>query len=729
MTLSLSGRGHLATWLPARAVAQLLALLSAATKAMAADPPPSPPVPTESVLVTSRKLPVQTFIDRKVYTLTDNLQASFGTLSDVLTDIPSVNVDPDGNLTLRGDSHVLILIDGKPSPLFSGSRAGDNLQSFPAADIERIEVITTPPPQYRAAGAAGVINIITRKSHKEGTTGSVRASQGNDGRSVVGADSSYRSEKLSVSVTAGFRHDERQKLLVSDVHSPLTPAASTLDSRSVLLEQSRRGVPSASAHAEYGLDEKDSMSGSFSWLKTGGPRNYPQTTTTTNASGTVTSVSERLSRGHDPETDYDERLGYIRKLARPGEELDISLHQGTSHQVKRYDYTNDTLLPAAAPYDSYLILNEKDTTSEAGLDYVLPFSNARVLKLGYLFEQDDYSFGNTAGDEDPVTEAETVAPASTDDFRYRQQTHAGYASYQASVSEWSFLGGLRLEATTTDAQVPTDDTVSRDHYLGLFPSLHVERSVSDAGVLSFGASRRVSRPDPQQLDPNINQEYSLILRAGNEHLLPEYTQSYEFGYGLQDHDLSYQLTGYYRRNHDSATGVVEYLGDGVSLSTQENLPRDDFAGLELTADGHLGSQLSYSVSGNLFQGQVDASALGIPGLRSTRGADAKLKLNYRPTARDMAQLSISRTDRRLTAQGYTSAVNVVSVGYRHQLRANLSALATISDLFNGQRTESITSTPSFAGYFVRAIQGPIIHVGLIYSFGSRATKEAFQYEP
>jgi outer membrane cobalamin receptor len=716
--------------LPARAVAQLLALLATATKAMAADPPPSPPGPTESVVVTSPRLPVQTFIDRKVYTLTDDLQANFGTLSNVLTDIPSVNVDPDGILTLRGDSHVLILIDGKPSPLFSGSRAGDNLQSFPAANIERIEVITTPPAQYRAAGAAGVINIITRKGHKEGIAGSVRASQGNDGRLVVSADSSYRAEKLSVSVDAGFRHDERQKLLESDMRSPLTPAASTLNSRSVLLEQSRRGVPSASTHAEYALDEKDSVSGSFSWLRIGGPRNYPQTTTTTDASGTVTSVSERLSRGHDPETDYDERLGYVRKLARPGEELDISLHRGTSHQVKRYDYTNDSLLPAAVPYDSYLILNEQDTTSEAGLDYVLPFSSARVLKLGYLFEQDDYGFGSTAGDEDPVTGAETIDPTATDDFRYRQRIHAGYASYQAIVGQWSFLGGVRLEGTSTEARLPTNDTVSRAHYLGLFPSLHVERSLPHAGTLSFGASRRVTRPNPQQLDPYVNQEYTVILRAGNVHLLPEYTQSYELGYGLQGQGLGCQLTGYYRRNHDSTTGLVKYLGDGVSLSTQENLPRDDFAGLELTADGHLGSQLSYSISGDLFHGQVDASALGIPGLRSTRGVDAKLKLDYRPTARNLAQLSISRTDRRVTAQGYVSAINVVNVGYRRQLRADLSALATVSDLFNGQRTQGIATTRSFAGYFVRAIRGPIIYVGLIYSFGSPAKKQQdFQYEP
>jgi outer membrane receptor protein involved in Fe transport len=123
---------------------------------------------------------------------------------------------------------------------------------------------------------------------------------------------------------------------------------------------------------------------------------------------------------------------------------------------------------------------------------------------------------------------------------------------------------MRLEDTSTDARVPTDDTVSRDHYLGLFPSLHVERSVLDKGTLSFGASRRVTRPGPQQLDPNIDQEYTLILRAGNLHLLPEYTQSYELGYGLQGHDLSYQLTGYYRRNHDSAT---------VSSSTWETVSR------------------------------------------------------------------------------------------------------------------------------------------------------------
>jgi outer membrane receptor for ferrienterochelin and colicin len=263
----------------------------------------------------------------------------------------------------------------------------------------------------------------------------------------------------------------------------------------------------------------------------------------------------------------------------------------------------------------------------------------------------------------------------------------------------------------------------------LFPSLHVDWSLSDERTLSFGASRRVSRPDPPLVDPNIDTEYTLIMRAGNLYLRPEYTESYELTYGFQGHDITYQVTGYYRRNHDSATGVVEYRGDGVSLSTQGNLSRHDYAGLELTADGYLWSQLSYSLSADLYQGQVDASALGIPGLRFTHGADAKLKLDYHLTARDFAQLRVNRTDRRLTAQGFVSATDIVNLGYRHQLRANLSALVTVSDIFNGQRTQTVLSAPNFVGEYARAIRGPIIFVGFNYSFGSQVTKESgFQYE-
>ena len=139
----------------------------------------------------------------------------------------------------------------------------------------------------------------------------------------------------------------------------------------------------------------------------------------------------------------------------------------------------------------------------------------------------------------------------------------------------------------------------------------MDRSLSDESTLSFGASRRVTRPDPSNLNPYIDYEYTPNLQTGNPNLRPQFTQSYEVGYGYEGRGSSYGLTGYYRLNQDSVTSVTEYLGNGLSLTTKTNLPKNDSAGLELNANGHIVRALSYGISGNLFYSQIDATALGI----------------------------------------------------------------------------------------------------------------------
>jgi outer membrane receptor protein involved in Fe transport len=672
----------------------------------------------QSVVVTARKLAVETLIDRKVYTVTEDVQATFGTVSDVLSAIPSVDVDPDGNVSLRGDSKVLILIDGKPSAQFAGSAAGDNLQSIPAQDIERIEVMTTPPAQFKADGAAGVINIITRKKRPDGLAGSFQGSLGSGGRSVVGADTSYSSGRLNASVTGGFRHDYRQRLLESDVRAPNAPATQLLDNNSSLSERVRRQVPTVGVKAEYALDDRQSVSGSVRWNKRGGLRTYTQLNDSITPAGVLTSSSRRMSAGHDPETDYDERLGFLRKLARPGEEIDISLHRSSSHQREHYDYTNDSFIPTAATYYNNLNLREDHATTEFAVDYALPFSKARALKLGYAFEQDDFRYGNSGSNVDPVTGIQTVDPNVTNDFKFRQQINAGYASYQATIGNWNWLAGLRAELAHTDAQQLTDNVSNSGSYFRIYPSIHVDRSLSDEATLSFGASRRVSRPDPSNLDPYVDHEYTPNLRAGNANLRPQYTQSYEVGYGFEGRGPAYQVTSYYRRNRDSVTDVTQYLGNGFSLTTKANLPKNDAAGLECTSDGHIVPKLAYSLSANLFYSQIDATALGVRGLTSTTGVNAKLKLDYRPTSADSVQLIVTRSDKRLTPQGYVSAINIVNLGYRRQMKPDLTGIVTVSDVFNGQRFERFESTPTFTGDYLRTVRGRVLYVGLLYSFGS-----------
>ena len=157
--------------------------------------------------------------------------------------------------------------------------------------------------------------------------------------------------------------------------------------------------------------------------------------------------------------------------------------------------------------------------------------------------------------------------------------------------------------THTQARQLTSNTSDGGNYFRLYPSLHVDRSLSDEATLSLGASRRVSRPDPSNLDPYVDHEYAPNLRAGNAKLLPQYTESYELGYAFEGPNLTWQLTAYMRRNRDSVTDVTQYLGNGISLTTKENLPKNDATGLEFTANGHVNPKLAYSVSGNLFHSQ------------------------------------------------------------------------------------------------------------------------------
>src|SRR4029077_9299769 len=304
------------------------ALLALIPMALFAAPADNSSTPMETVVVQGQKLTVETSIDRKIYTVPEDAQSALGTLSDLLNVIPSVDVDPDGAVSLRGDSNVLILIDGKPATQLQGSKAGDNLQSISATDIERIEILTTPPAQFKAEGTAGVINIITRKrGAKESASASLTGSVGNGGRWLVGGNGSYGGKQFTASLSAGFREDYRERTIQSAVTGPDPATGQVLESRDNADQRIRRNIPSVSFSAEYDPNDRQSLSGSASWLSRGGLRTYTQYEVSSLESGTVTSATRRITSGHDPENDYDMTLRFTQKFSKPGENLDFSVHR------------------------------------------------------------------------------------------------------------------------------------------------------------------------------------------------------------------------------------------------------------------------------------------------------------------------------------------------------------------------------------------------------------------
>jgi len=176
--------------------------------------------------------------------------------------------------------------------------------------------------------------------------------------------------------------------------------------------------------------------------------------------------------------------------------------------------------------------------------------------------------------------------------------------------------------------------------------------------------------------------------------------------------------------------VTQIVSADVVLITKENLAKDTAAGLDFSANGRLTSTLSYGVSGNLFHDQIDATALAAGGLKSTTGVNAKASLDYHPTAYDTAQISFTRSDKRLTPQGFVGAIDLVNVGFRHQIRPQLSALITVSNLFNGQVLHRFVGTPTLTDRYEREQVGQVAYVGIVYGFGAskKAKPGGFDYD-
>ncbi len=711
-----------------------LSFMALAAFAARAAPAPAPgPAPTtvQDVVVTAKRPAETVLLDRKVYTAAADLRGTTGTAADILNQIPSVEVDADGGISLRGDANVTVLIDGKPSAQFSGPARGLSLQQFPAQDIDRIELMTNPPARYKAEGSAGVISIVTRKTHRKGVSGDVNPSVGDRRRFIVGANGGYGIGKLDLSGGVTLRGDPRLRHITDDrvAVDPMTGAS--VASREVLDERLRRLIPSVKLEADYAFNVRQSVALTLSHRELSGNRYFDQRDSSGPVGRPADSISLRHSDGHEWSVDNARGVRFDQKLWRPGESLSLSVQRSATRERERYAYANSEALPPGADTFDALRLSLDLVTTEVSADYVLPLAGDRELKLGYDLEDDNNAFDNVGELIDPVLGRRTLEPNVTNHFRYRQRIEAGYGEYQARQGAWNIQAGLRVEQTDVHTLQITGGVAGEDHYLRAYPSLTFDRALPGDAKLHFGASRRITRPDPEALNPFTDYQDIHNLRAGNADLRPQDTTSVELGYEGASRALSYELTGYFRFNRDSVTDVTRVVSADVVLSTKANLPKSKSAGVEFSSSGKLLPRLPWRLSGDAFYKQIDAVALiGGGGLRSTLGLNGKASLDYKPTVEDTFQLSFSRSDKRLTPQGYVGAINLVNLGYRRQFSQRLALVATVSDLLDGQRFRRVVDTATLRDTYERQQNGRIVFVGFVYTFGgsSKAKPDAFNYD-
>ena len=674
---------------------------------------------TTTVTVTAARPKVINKVDRKIYRTDGDLTAATGNATDVLNNIPSVEVDPDGNVSLRGDSSVNILIDGKPAAEMQGSARAAALQGLSAADIQQIEIITSPSAEFKPDGSGGIINIVTKKSRKRGATGTIQANWGDGGRYNGGIAGSYGGKLLSVHGSLNTRNDIRKRVVTSST----TSALGATTAHQAQTEANDR------TSADGGIDLTPNARQAFGLTASYAARDERRRQAEhSSSSGASPSAFDRTGYGGGPRTAEGAGLSFDQKTARDGEDLAIKLQTSQSVEKNTYDYvTAYTTPPTSLGYEQDFH-REAYGVSELSADYVRPFASGDTLKLGYDGEYDQDRFDDTVAKG--ARPAGLVQDRGFDNtFRYRQTIQAVYASLDQKLGKLELLAGLRLEQVDVFTLQRISGDTSRQSYGTAYPTLNAVYALSDADSLTAGFSRRVRRRDPEDLNPYINASDPSNLRQGNPDLKPELTNSLELGYR---HDAtgatSYQLTGYYRTSRNGDTEVLSVISSNVVLIREANLPRSRSGGVEFIASGKLMPKLSYSVSGNVFYNEINALALGA-GTRSTIGANAKGALDFQASARDHWQLSETYSGKRLTAQGYVLPVATTNIGYRRQVGDRLAVVATVSDLLNTQRQKRLFITPAYTEVYERRQFGRLAYVGLAYTFGAgKKAKDDFSYE-
>jgi outer membrane receptor protein involved in Fe transport len=664
-------------------------------------------------------------IDRRSYGVANDLATTTGSISDALKNVPSVEVDVNGTVSLRGDTNVTILLDGKPSAMFRGQSAAQALQSLPADSIERVEVITNPSAQFSPEGSAGIINLVTKQSRKAGKSGSVRVNLGSSGRGNVGVSGAYNSNKLTLSGDAGARRDPQHSRGVDDRQSIDPISGQPVTAHQTSLNTGPVDQWNARVSADYDVDAATRLSAELrhNTFNFDSPTN--QTIRIFGPNGAQTQATDLIGVFRQDRSNTGGQMSYRRKFAGDDHVLTVNLSREETQERNANPYTIVSLAPAAPNIFRDTRVANDIIQTQLKVDYNRPMPHEGRLKAGYDLRIDDNSYDAVAriGPSDATASPDL---SQTNLFLYKQTINGAYATYEQPVGDWTVLGGVRLEEVELDLDQVTSHLASSQNYFRAYPSLHLAYKLADEQQLILSYSHRVQRPQPQDLNP-FRATGPFSARQGNPNLQPQQTDSFEAGYQYKAGQAFYLATLYYRHNQNGVTDVTTNIGGNLLLTSRENLAESRSAGLELVANGRFWKTFSYNASTNLYWNEIDASRLPLgPGLgfgnvRSGFAAGGRASVNWQATPTDLFQINGQLNARRLLPQGYQDPTFLMFLGYRHKFSDSLAAVVTVQDPLHSFRFRQVYDAPGLHEVSTGRGNSQAVYLGLNWSFGA-ATK-------
>lgn len=666
-------------------------------------------------------------IDKKVFNVDQNVAAAGASASEVLENIPSIEVDNDGNISLRSNSNVEVWINGKPSGLDEDNRA-QFLEQLPAGSIESVEVITNPSAKFSPEGTAGIINIVLKKDRRSGFFGSVAGGVDYQIVDKVGGNASanfnYSSSKIDFSLNAGFRqrngggkgYTDRWSLNAGD-----TTAWQHQDNRDA---RSGWGI-FGRASFDWHIDERNTLS-LTGMVNTNNSTNWSEIDyDAIRYALSDTAVYHHRTDQKAQRLSYDVELDYLHELDKRGSEIRASLSYSNSGRDQNSDYNQTVERGRATAYRQAQYSGFVNQRAEAKADYVQKIlDNMKVEAGASLNWQDRFSNSYT----NDILSDDSLTMSDYNDFIYREWIAAAYASYGAKFGGFSFSTGLRGEYTNTEVatrDAAADDyIVSRKGYFQLYPTVYLSYAFPKGHELQLNYTRRVNRPRGRQLSAYRNISDSTNISYGNPNLMPEFANVLELNYlkSWEQHTLSASL--YYRYNTNVVQRVQFQSPDNPSVmeSTYDNVAYSQSAGLELVAKDNFTSWLNTTLTANAFYEQmsaIDYNGVHLQDASHGFSWNVRLMANFLFTKTFTGQITAAYFSPRVIAQGKTKHFYSIDLGVRKSfLNRTLNLAFTVRDLLNSRGWKKLTWGDTFYQDFERQPSGQRFTLSLTYNFGN-----------
>lgn len=655
----------------------------------------------DEVVVQAEKSTMEIGLDKRIFNVGKDLGNAGGSAIEILNNIPSVTVDVEGGIRLRGSNNVRILVDGKPSGLVS-FKGGSGLQQLQANLIEKVEIITNPSARYEAEGMAGIINIVLKKDRRQGLNGSFDVTTGYPLNVGAAANLNYRANKVNFFINYGLNY--RKTPSYTTIYQEVYHNDSTFIS-----EQEYDGIKDGFDNnirggLDFFFDEKNILTASYMLSRSDGKRltdlRYDDYINGTNRLNSYTLRTQDESEV-EPISEYV--LSYKSLFKREGHELNATIrymdHWETSDQIyEQNSYSPDgNRIPSRDLYQTSL----NDETEEQlllQLDYVQPFADEGKFEIGVRSSFRDMVNDYIVKERNDQGNLE-VLPGLDNVFSYQENIHALYGIIGNKIKRFSYQFGLRAEWTDIETILEKTQEANPRTYTNLFPSAHFTYDLPQGHAVQLSYSRRVQRPTYRDLSPFITFSDNRNYFSGNPDLNPEFSDVFELGHVKYFDKGSIASSVYYRKVNDKIISIRSVDSQGFSTTLPENLATEDAYGAEFTAGYSATKWWKLDFNFNFFRSKIDGTNVDSDFSSDTYTWFTRQTSRFNLNATTDLQFRANYEAPMNTPQGSRKSLYFFDLAINKDIFKDKGTLTlNVSDIFNSRKYRSVSEGETFYSF-------------------------------